>query len=453
MTIKNKIATRFTFLAGAILLIFSGIFYFVAKSYLIKDFNERIESRIHYTSQLLIKDGTLDKSVVSSLGNNTLNTILNEQLLILSQQDSILLNTFKAEPVFSKEFINSVKSSDQIIANRDSTVWYGAVIFSGGRTFKLLAEIPIDFIEDLQKLKYTLIAGTLLILLVLFFAGRFFAANALRPIARVIKQADEITHSNLHKRLEEGIEMDELSLMAKTFNQLLERLEIAFQLQRDFVSNASHELRTPLSSITAQLEVTLMHNRTNEEYKMVMQSVLDDIRDMNQLSEGLFDLTLASRDVSLMEFAEVRVDELLMQARSELLKRKPEYKINIHIGELPDDERQLIIDAKEHLLKSTFRNLMDNACKFSENKTVDVYLNTTGGKIELQFVDTGIGMPQSYIDCMFTPLLRGVNASRFQGHGLGLALSKKITELHRGEINVNSVENNGTTVKVYLPVE
>lgn len=453
MTVKNKIASRFTLLAGAILLIFSFTFYFIAKSYLATDFKERIEERIQFTGHLLIKDGVPNNSVITSLGNNALNTMLNEQILIFSGRDSIWLNTFKSEPPFSKDFIQSVKSGNLIIISRDSTVWCGAVLYSGGHTFKLLAEMPIDFIDNLQKLKYTLIVGTLLVLLILFFAGRMFAANALKPVAGVIKQANEITHSNLHKRLEEGIEDDELSLMAKTFNQLLERLETAFELQKNFVSNASHELRTPLSSITAQLEVTLMHNRTNEEYKIVMQSVLDDIRDLNQLSEGLFDLTLASRDVSLMKFADVRVDELLMHARSELLKRKPEYKIHIHIDELPDDEKQLTIYGKEHLLKSTFRNLMDNACKFSENKSVDVHLNAADGKIKIRFDDIGIGMPQSYIDRMFTPLLRGENVKRIQGHGLGLALAKKIIEMHKGEIEVSSIENKGTNVFVFLPVE
>ncbi len=449
MTIKNRLAVNYTLLTGAILLIFSAAVYFIVKSYLVADFNERIKQRMQFTAELLIKNGMPDISVTNSLGNEKLNTLLNEQIIIISENDSVWLNTFKGSHYsFDKKFIDSVNNDDLKVAYRDTSVWCGTVITSGSSKLKLLTEIPVDFIGGLQKFKFVLIVGTLLVLLILFFSGRIFAANALKPIAKAIKQVDEITHSNLHKRLDVGTDDDELSKMSRTFNQLLERLETAFELQRNFVSNASHELRTPLSAITAQLEVTLMHNRGNDEYKIILQSVLDDIRDLNQLSEGLFDLTLASRDVSLMKFGDVRVDELLMQARSELLKRKPEYVIHLHIGELPDDEIQLTVYGKEHLLKSTFRNLMDNACKFSENKTVDVFLDIHDEKISIRFIDKGIGMPDSYLKNIYTPLLRADNAKRIPGHGLGLALAKKIVELHQGKITVESKEKSGTTVSL-----
>jgi len=262
---------------------------------------------------------------------------------------------------------------------------------------------------------------------------------------------EAISATNLHKRLDIANGEDELAHLSITFNRLLERLETSFALQRNFVANASHELRTPLSAITAQLEVTLMNTRSVEEYKLVMQSILDDIREMNQLSEGLFDLTLASRDVSLMKFSEVRLDELLMQSRGELLKKKPEYKINIHIGELPDNERLLMLHGKEHLLKSTLRNLMDNACKYSPDKTADVILTFENQNIIIRILDHGIGIPADYMDKLFTPLLRAGNVKHIQGHGLGLALAKKIVELHHGKISVESEIDKGTRVLLTFP--
>jgi signal transduction histidine kinase len=267
----------------------------------------------------------------------------------------------------------------------------------------------------------------------------------------VVKEVDTISSSNLHNRVSEGNGEDEIAHLAITFNRLLARLEIAFQLQRNFVSNASHELRTPLSTITAQLEVTLLNKRTTTEYELVLNSILDDIRDLNHLSEGLFDLTLANRDVSLMKFANVRMDELLLQARKELLKRKNDYKINIHFGEFPDEETALTLFGKEHLLKSVLINLMDNACKFSGNKTADVSLDIELNTIKLTVSDNGIGIPDEYLNNIFKPLLRAENAKRIPGHGLGLALAKKIVELHRGDIQISTAVNKGTTISLKFP--
>ena len=326
------------------------------------------------------------------------------------------------------------------------------IVQSNNEKLILAAETKKDYYEDLLQLKIILFSSWLLTLGLIFLIGRYFAGKSLQPISQVVNEVDVISASNLHNRVGEGNGKDEIAQLARTFNRLLERLETSFHLQRDFVSNAAHELRTPLSSITAQLEVTLLNKRTLEEYELVLNSVLEDIRDLNQLSEGLFDLTLASRDVSLMRFGNVRMDELLLNARIELQKRKRDYKINIHFGKFPDDEKSLTLFGKEHLLKSVFINLMDNACKFSNNKAVDVFMTIESEKIKIIFSDNGIGMPASYQENIFKPLLRGENAKRIPGHGLGLALTKKIVELHHGQIQVYSKEGEGTTISIILPI-
>jgi signal transduction histidine kinase len=325
-------------------------------------------------------------------------------------------------------------------------------LLSGSKnSLVFIAESKKEYLTELNQLKLILLTGWLVSLVIIFVTGRYFAGKALQPISKVVKEVDTISISNLHNRVSEGNGQDEIAQLAKTFNRLLERLEIAFQLQRNFVSNASHELRTPLSTITAQLEVTLLNKRTTAEYELVLNSVLDDIRDLNQLSEGLFDLTLASRDVSLMKFANVRMDELLLQARKELLKRKKDYTINIHFGEFPEEETALTLFGKEHLLKSVVINLMDNACKFSGNKTADVFLDIETNTIKLTVSDSGIGMPDEYLNNIFKPLLRAENAKRIPGHGLGLALAKRIVELHHGDIQISTTLNKGTTISLKFP--
>mgnify|MGYP001218423446 CR=1 FL=1 len=452
MSIRNRLTFRFCLIVGALLLVFSLSLYFISAQFLENDFRSRFKDRVNLTTGLLIKNGAVDASITNAIDKHTLNTFLDERILIIDDSANIHYHSFDGNHhPFNKEFLSDINKNGEAFISNEELAWFGKSIIIGNKKLSMVAESKRDYLQDLRELKILLIAGFSISLLVVYITGRYFAGRALHPVSVVIKEVDEISERNLNKRVHEGDGRDELSQLAQTFNRLLGRLEAAFQVQQNFVSNASHELRTPLSSITAQLEVTLMSKRSMEEYEKVMHSILEDIRDLNQLSEGLFDMTLASRDISMLKFSEVRIDELLLNTRSELLKRKTDYKINIHFGELPEDEKQLTVSGKEYLLKSSVRNIMDNACKFSADKTVNVFLQVNKTELQLRFTDNGIGMPQSYLDSIFTPLLRGENAKRIPGHGLGLALSRKIAELHRGRIQVISKVNEGTEVKLLLP--
>lgn len=453
MKIKNKLTLRFVIIVAALLVAFSTVIYLVTEQYLQNQFLYTLKQKVDITAGVLIKNGAVDSTIVNSIDKHTLNSILNEKILIIDSHSNIHYHSFdgNAHP-FHKKFLDQINTNGEAFASMGNVSWYGKSLKAGNVKISLVAEAEKDYRAHLKKLRMMLFTSMIMMIILIFVLGRYFAGRALRPISDVIKEVESISETNLNKRVNEGNGKDELAQLAKTFNRLLQRLESAFILQKNFVSNASHELRTPLSSVTTQLEVTLLNKRSNEEYEKALQSVLEDIRNLNELSEGLFDLTLANSDVSLMRFDKFRVDELLVHAQTELQKRKKDYNVNVHFDEMPDDENALVFNGREHLLKSSFINLMDNACKFSGNKKVEVHLIVTNKKIEIKFCDTGIGIPPSYLEKNFTPLERASNAVRIPGHGLGLALSKKIIELHGGSIHIQSEENKGTNVTIELPV-
>ncbi|HNR19052.1 MAG TPA: HAMP domain-containing sensor histidine kinase [Bacteroidia bacterium] len=453
MKIKNKLTLHFVITVATLLFIFSMVIYLVTERYLQNQFLNLLKQKVNITAGVLIKNGAVDSTIVNNIDKHTLNTILNEKILIIDNHSNIHYHSFdgNAHP-FHKKFLDEINNNGEAFASLGNVSWYGKSLKTGNIKISLVAEAEKTYLAHLEKLRIMLLTSMLIMLALLFLLGRYFAGRALIPVSNVIHEVESISETNLNKRVNEGNGKDELAQLAKTFNQLLQRLESAFMLQKNFVSNASHELRTPLSSITTQLEVTLLNKRTNEEYEKVLQSVLEDIRNLNELSEGLFDLTLANSDVSMMRFEKIRVDELLVHAQTELQKRKKDYNINVYFDEMPEDENALVLNGKEHLLKSSFINLMDNACKFSGNKKVEVHLSAADNKITIKFKDRGIGIPQSFLKKNFTPLERGHNTARIPGHGLGLALSKKIIELHGGNIHIQSEENKGTNVTIELPV-
>ena len=230
------------------------------------------------------------------------------------------------------------------------------------------------------------------------------------------------------------------------------RLESAFELQRSFVSNASHELRTPLTSMHGHIEVSLMKTRTCEEYISVLKSNLEDTRNLVELSNRLLTMARANSDISEISFNNLRVDELLYETRSDLIARKKDYVVTIQYKDTFATDDPLTIQGNEHLLKSAFLNIMDNACKYSPQKAVDITLSVNNDNLEIDFEDKGIGISEKELKFIFQPFFRGTNARNLQGHGLGLSLTERIIHIHKGNLRITSAINIGTNVKVSFPL-
>jgi len=212
-----------------------------------------------------------------------------------------------------------------------------------------------------------------------------------------------------------------------------------------------NELAIPPSSSTGQIEVSLMKLRTHEEYEAILESVLEDIKNLNALSNGLLDLAKASSDISAIAIHPLRLDEILWQSRTELIERKKDYHISIQFKEPIEDEKELTVLGNEHLLKTAIINLMDNACKFSSDRSVEILLGTNSQYIVAEFIDKGIGINPADLEHVIHPFFRAKNAKNIPGNGLGLSLSDKIIRMHQGILLINSQLHKGTTVTISIP--
>lgn len=279
---------------------------------------------------------------------------------------------------------------------------------------------------------------------VLFVIGYFMARSVLKPVSKIVKQVEEITASNLNQRLEIDNPKDEIGELAATFNDTLDRLEKSFDSQKMFVSNVSHELRTPMSALIAELELSLHKERSNEDYKKVVENVLADARKMEKLSNGLMDLAKASYNTGQIKMTSVRIDEALLDASAMVMKAQSEYNVDLIFGNDTDDDQMVTINGNEYLLRTAFINLMENNCKFSHNHSSTVRISFSGHKVSIRFSDTGIGIPDEDMKQIFIPFYRGGNHSFSSGNGIGMTLVERIVKLHGGTISVSSRRGEGT---------
>jgi len=282
----------------------------------------------------------------------------------------------------------------------------------------------------------------------LFFIGRWYAQRSLLPIDGLIRQMKQINANRLHLRVAEGNGRDEISALALNFNHLLEHLQNSFELQQTFVANASHELRTPVTSIIGEVEVALHKNRSADDYRQLLNSILSDAERLSTTISSLMELAQTDMEYTRARLDPVPVDELVWELQQHWATMPDKPELQVEIDHLPDDPQALIINANKNLLNIALNNIIGNAFKFSSNKPVICRLFADEQSTIITIRDQGIGIPSIDQDKIYSPFFRSANGRLFTGNGIGLYVAYKIIYLFNGSIDVASEEGKGTSFNI-----
>lgn len=306
-------------------------------------------------------------------------------------------------------------------------------------------------LAKLQQLRHILWISFLSGSIIAFAAGYFFSGRLLRPIKKIADDINVISAQELNRRIQAGKVHDEWQYLSETLNQLLNRLQESFDMQRRFIANASHELSTPLTSISSQLEVSLQKDREADKYRTVMQSVYQDVRHLGKLTQTLLEFAQASGNPGGLEIQPVRIDEVLMALPADVNKLSPDYVVALNFGNMPSEDDALIVFGNTELLFTAIRNIVVNACKYSDDHKAIVKLDIEDQQFIITVEDKGVGIPESELKYIFQPFYRVNDAGNADGFGLGLSLAHRIIKLHKGDISVNSRPAEGTLFRIVLP--
>jgi signal transduction histidine kinase len=452
--IRTRLTIQFTLIVALILAVFSIGIYLFSANYRKAEFYARLENKAFNTANLLIEVKEIDYNLLKIIDKNTIQALYHEKVEIFDYTNRQIYNSLDDDTIqISKALLDEIRIKKRV---RFQAGKYEAIGLAYKESYKSYVVVASAYDKyGRSKLSYLtgiLLSGFFVSIGMSVFMGRIYAGRSLKPMSDIVEQVDKMTIESLHMRVQVGNKKDEIARLAMTFNRMLDRLESAFEMQRSFVSNASHELRNPLTSITGQIEVALMKTRSTVEYKVILESVLEDIRNLNKLSDGLLDLAKASSDSSEVTMQPVRIDEILWETREELFRRKNEFDIAIQFHEPIEDEKDLMVRGNPHLLKSAILNLMENGCKFSFNNKVKIFLKAESGQVTLTFTDEGIVIGKEEMGNIMQPFHRAKNARTFSGSGLGLPLADRIIRLHQGCLSIDSAEGTGTVITVSLPI-
>lgn len=451
MTIRTRMTVLFLGIFSVLLLIFSAVIYLESEIYRQKEYKTRLRQEALTAATIIFNKKEISPDLLKLLDKNNVTALNQEEIIIYDIDDKVIYESGSDSPNLQHDLLNQIREEKELFWEENDLEMFGIVIKNNNKDYIVLASSVDKYGLDKQRnLALTLGFSALLLVCISAITGWLFARRMLLPIQQMIKKIDRIRASQLNLRLDEGNKADELEQLSIRFNQMLDRLEHAFQTQRSFVSHASHELRTPLTAITGQIQVSLLADDDPADLKLMIQSVLDDVQQLNKLTNNLLDLTSIDADDTKFKHTLVNILEVIWQIRSDLLKKNPNAQVLVTLEN--DSEFLPDIQANEGLLYTAFINLIENGIKFSPDNTINIKIKVESQALTLIFNNESLPIPEKELQHIFEPFKRGSNARKTKGHGVGLSLTKRIILLHKGQITVFSSEKDGTSFVVSLPI-
>ena len=455
MSVRLKITLLFSLIVFCILgLVCVTVFYFSSagrRSYI----NTRLTNMAITTGRLLSRAETFNPRLIQKIDSLTAIAFTRKTIQAYDRSNRKIysFNDDDADVLtVNEELLNKVRDQKQVhsmIGKKDVVYYY----YNDEKVNLVIVAAGYDITgwQNLRQLLYILSVSFIGGFIIAIVSGYVFSRRLLKPLGKIADDVNEISVHSLARRMKTGSTRDEWYHLSDTLNQLLNRLQESFEMQQRFISNASHELSTPLTSISSQLEIALQRERSATEYKKVMESIYQDIQQMGKLTHTLLELAKTSGSKGGIEIGPVRVDEIILRLPSEIAKINNGYSVCPEFESLPENESDLLVLGNEELLVTAIKNVVMNACKYSENQQAIISLGVDQKNLTISVQNTGPGIPANELENIFQPFYRIEENRTAGGFGLGLSLAQKIVKLHRGEITVNSKQQEKTEFIITLP--
>lgn len=451
--------TIFYTLATFVILLFAVVFQFLAlTSDLEYEDNNFLVDKIKVVQAIIARSpdtlSALDEEVH---WESAMRDYTRYMVRVLDKEGNVILDTAGMERLLPAPLFPTPATSGTAIGRgveRESSdgrlylvnsVWASA---KGDGHFRLL-QIALDVTDEeailegyRKKMAFVFVTGLLL------SAGLsiLIARRGLRPICEITETAQKVNAAMLHERISERSWPRELTSLADAFDGMLDRLEGSFTRLSEFSANLAHELRTPINNLMGEAEVTVTRPRTNDEYRQVIESSLEEYHRLSGMIDNILFLARSEKEFSPSALDARREVEVLVEFYGTLAEEKG-------IGISCAGEAEVFADPQ--LFQRAVGNLISNAIRYTpDGGNIYITIEETDDKgLLLTVRDTGIGIDPAELPKVFDRFYRSDSARAMYAHGTGLGLSivKSIVELHQGAIRLESRKGEGTIVTLRFP--
>lgn len=315
-----------------------------------------------------------------------------------------------------------------------------------GEKPQLLLQIaaPMTLLDTQISRRFNLLQfGIPLVFIVATLGGLFLSSRALNPVKKMIDTTKQIKATELFKRVPVPAANDEIRKLALTLNEMLNRIQQAFQSQERFVADASHQLLTPLTIMRGELE--LLQKSEKKDIDQFIRSSLQEVDNLSAIVQEMLLLARVDAGIGALTLQDIEPEDLVFEAlkRTEKLARSKNIKLKFDIRNETSEERKLIRGDLD-LLLNLLINVLENAIKYSpENETVTLTHTWKKDSTEFKVQDNGPGIPPEQLPIIFDRFSRGSPGNQVAGYGLGLAIAQKIAILHKSTLVAQNNPDHG----------
>lgn len=450
MKIRDKLTLSFNVAVALILLALGYTVYFFSAQYRKNEFYNRLKQRVDITEKIFLEKDNFSDEAYDKIREQFLNKLpeeTEEVLVLTADVRGQLLRTYP------EAFIDDLLERKEAYFETAAKQGAGKIFHVNDSSYLVLLtavdHVGSKMTDNLRNIILIALAGSIIAVSVV---SHIVSSAVLNPVTVKIQQANSISAKNLHERLTVHDPDDEMGELAIAFNNLLDRVAKAFEAQKQFIDNASHEIRNPLTAIIGETEFALEKVRSQNEYINSLKSISLEADRLNSLVNNLLHLANISYKEVTVKRELIDIKNLIIGTKEKFDFLCPENKVKIRF-EYGGSYTDFFMEGNSHLLQTAFINLLDNASKFSFFSDVDVLVSgKRNGMVTVVITDTGVGIPEEDIPKVTQPFHRAPNVRQIIGTGIGIPLTVKIIELHKGFFHIESKLNEGTQVRITLPV-
>ncbi len=471
MKLKNKFAKfrslrvqsmMVLILIGMIPVIFFSII--LMNTYRMRAVSQRItdlQARGSVLCNLVISSAFLTNDVTAEVDSeiSQISDVFDGRILLVNEELAVLRDSYNLEDgktILVSDAIRCLRGSEsKIVRQSEEDIKIFLPIYSSDKK-SVDGALVMDFslaainrmYQNIQSISITLI---LLLGVIVVAVSVLYSGQIVRPMQEVAGSIALITQGDLNEEMKIG-GYTEAEAITENFNNMLVGLQNLENVRQEFVSNVSHELKTPITSVKVLAESLIGQEGMPEElYQEFLVDINDELERMNKLINDLLSLVRMDKSASQITITEINVNEFVEKILKQLQVIADKRNIDIVF----ESVRPVTAQVDEVKLGMAFRNLIENAIKYNyDDGWVRVSLNADHKFMYLKVSDSGVGIPEELQDNIFERFYR-VDKARSRetgGNGLGLAITRNAILLHRGSIKVHSVEKQGTTFNVRIPL-